>query len=130
MFTTDQIRTAHGRVKSGADFPAYIQEIAGLGVVSYIHYVSDGSIVYHGADAYSTTAAARWETVPVTPHGDREALARALAIHQQGGTDYLNFCRQAAAAGVWQWTVDIPRSLCTYYDRSGNELLAETIPRP
>ncbi len=27
MFTVEQIKTAHSKVKSGADFPAYIQDI-------------------------------------------------------------------------------------------------------
>lgn len=32
MFTVEQIKTAHSKVKSGADFPAYIQDIKKLGV--------------------------------------------------------------------------------------------------
>jgi hypothetical protein len=35
MFTVEQIRAAHNKVKSGADFPAYIQEIKALGVSQY-----------------------------------------------------------------------------------------------
>jgi len=35
MFTVEQIESAHGKVKSGADFPNYIQEIKKLGVVSF-----------------------------------------------------------------------------------------------
>lgn len=27
MFTLDQIKAAHNKVKSGADFPAYIQDL-------------------------------------------------------------------------------------------------------
>jgi hypothetical protein len=32
MFAVEQIKTAHSKVKSGADFPAYIQDIKKLGV--------------------------------------------------------------------------------------------------
>lgn len=32
MFTIQQIKDAHSKVKSGADFPAYIQDIKKLGV--------------------------------------------------------------------------------------------------
>lgn len=35
MFTAEQIKTAHRKVKSGADFPAYIKEIKVLGVTHY-----------------------------------------------------------------------------------------------
>ncbi len=42
MFTVEQIKTAHSKVKSGADFPAYIQDINKLGVASYETFVTDG----------------------------------------------------------------------------------------
>ena len=32
MFTVEQIKAAHSKVKSGADFPSYIKEIKSLGV--------------------------------------------------------------------------------------------------
>jgi hypothetical protein len=32
MFTIEQIKQAHNKVKSGADFPKYIQEIKKLGM--------------------------------------------------------------------------------------------------
>lgn len=32
MFTVEQIEEAHSKVKSGTDFPNYIQEIKNLGV--------------------------------------------------------------------------------------------------
>jgi Protein of unknown function (DUF1398) len=35
MFKVEQIKAAHGKVKSGADFPSYIREIKVLGVTSY-----------------------------------------------------------------------------------------------
>ena len=42
MFTAEQIKAAHGKVKSGADFPSYIKEIKGLGVTHYEAYITDG----------------------------------------------------------------------------------------
>ena len=32
MFTIQQIKDAHSKVKSGADFPKYMQDIIALGV--------------------------------------------------------------------------------------------------
>ena len=32
MFTAEEVKTAHSKVKSGADFPAYIQEIKKWGL--------------------------------------------------------------------------------------------------
>ena len=39
MFTAEQIKAAHSKVKSGADFPGYIKEIKALGVTHYEAYV-------------------------------------------------------------------------------------------
>lgn len=46
----DQIKTAHARVKSGADFPAYVQELKSMGMSWYDLYVSDGHAVYTGPE--------------------------------------------------------------------------------
>jgi len=45
MFTLNQVKQAHSKVKSGADFPAYIVAIKTLGVVYYQTYVTDGHFV-------------------------------------------------------------------------------------
>lgn len=53
MFTVEQIKAAHSKVKSGADFPSYIREIKALGVTHYEAYVTDGHIDYHGSQNYT-----------------------------------------------------------------------------
>jgi len=58
MFTVKQITTAHRKVKSGADFPAYIKEIKQLGVTNYETFVSDGHTHYSGTNDYEITAPA------------------------------------------------------------------------
>lgn len=127
-FTIEQIKAAHSKVKSGADFPAYVQEMRGLGISSYEHYVSDGHIRYYGKDGFRLSADAKWAPVQIAPTGSEAALKQALAIHQQGKTDYPTFCRQAAEAGVELWTVDMQEMACTYYDKAGNKMLVERIP--
>lgn len=41
MFTVTQIKEAHSKVKSGADFPKYIQEIKGFGVIGFTTWVKE-----------------------------------------------------------------------------------------
>ena len=41
MFTVEQIKAAHSKVKSGADFPKYIRDIKLLGVTAYETWVVD-----------------------------------------------------------------------------------------
>ena len=48
MFTLDQIGKAHSKVKSGADFPQYIQDLIKIGVIHYSTFVSDGHTIFFG----------------------------------------------------------------------------------
>jgi len=128
MFTLDQIIAAHAKVKSGADFPAYIQEMRLLGVQSYEHFAADGHIQYYGAHGFTMAADAKWPALEIAETGSAEKLKHALFIHQQGQTDYPTFCSQSAEAGVEKWTVDMIKMTCTYYDKASNEILVEAIP--
>lgn len=128
MFTLQQIKDAHSKVRSGADFPGYIRDIKGLGVLSYTSYVSDGHSEFYGTPPYKVTSEAKDEILSISDTANTKALEEALSIHQQGETDYLTFCKQAAAAGVEKWVVDISEMTCTYFDKDDNELVKELIP--
>lgn len=126
MFTIDQIKAAHSRVKSGADFPRYISDLRDLGVRRYINYVSDGRTDYDGDNNAWGPPKYESKTIAVCP--DIENLKAALKIHQAGGSDYPTFCSQAAEYGVNTWIVDIESMTCTYFDKSNKPMLEEKIP--
>jgi uncharacterized protein YbcV (DUF1398 family) len=128
MFSIEQIKQAHSKVKSGADFPGYIQELRALGVMSYDNYVTDGTTKYFGANNFTIMGSAKYPAIEISPSGSESELALALAVHQAGGTDYLTFCKQAATFGVEKWTVDIGKMTCVYFDESGREMISEKIP--
>ena len=52
IFELKEIKEAQSKVKSGADFPNYIQELIKLGVKKYETYVHDGHSLYFGEDNY------------------------------------------------------------------------------
>ena len=127
MFTIEQIKAAHSKVKSGADFPRYVQDLIQLGVVHYDNYVADGHIEYKGADNYRITAEHKYAPIEIPDTSNNEQFMAYLKLHQQGGTDYPSFCRHAAETGVEKWTVDMVAMTCTYYDMTGNMMLEENI---
>ncbi len=130
MFTIEQIQTIHSKVKSGADFPRYIQELIQLGIRNYTIYVDNGRTVYSGKNNFTISSEAQYPLLEVGLEGDKQKLEHILKIHQQGLTDYPTFCRQAAEAGVEKWTVDMEQMTCAYYDKQGNMLVIENIPNP
>jgi uncharacterized protein YbcV (DUF1398 family) len=128
MFTIQQIQEAHSNVKSGADFPTYIQDLKKLGVHSFVTYVVDSHTEYWGENNYHTASTARYANLNIADEGNKEQFINYLKIHQQGATDYITFCNHCAETGIEKWIVDIEKLTCTYYDLAGNEILAELIP--
>ncbi len=129
MFTVEQIKAAHSKVKSGADFPSYIKEIKELGVTHYEAYVGDGHIAYHGTKNYSATVPEKYESLIIADKAKIEEFKAELIAHQQGKTDYLTFIKMCAETGIEKWEVRIDKMTCTYFDKSGNEILEEQIPQ-
>jgi uncharacterized protein YbcV (DUF1398 family) len=128
MFTVEQIKTAHGKVKSGADFPAYIREIKELGVMYYEAYVTDGHINYHGANDYTANVPAKYEPLVIADTSKNEEFKAELLAHQQGKTDFLMFIKMYALFGIEKWANCMDNMTCTYYDKAGNKILVEVFP--
>ena len=129
MFTVEQIKAAHSKVKSGADFPAYIQDIKKTGVTFYETFVTDGHTDYFGANNYKATIPAKYEALTIADISNADNFKADLKAHQQGETDYLTFIRMCARFGIEKWEVRMDKMTCTYYDKAGNEILVEQIPQ-
>ncbi|MFD0795243.1 DUF1398 domain-containing protein [Mucilaginibacter litoreus] len=129
MFTLQQMQTAHGKVKTGADFPKYVQEIKSLGLLHYTFKVADGCTVYTGVNGYEISSPPKYALKTIYGQCNAEVLYYNISMHQQGHSDFLTFCSQAAACGVECWVVDTQTMLCTYYNNSGEAMLSEPIPQ-
>jgi uncharacterized protein YbcV (DUF1398 family) len=129
MFTIEQIKTAHSKVKSGADFPAYIQDIKKLGVLFYESFVSDGHTDYYGASGFKTSSAAKYDALKISKSPNLEQFKADIKAHQQGKTDYPTFCNDCAKSGIEKWAVRMDEMTCTYFDTAGHEVLVEQIPK-
>lgn len=129
MFTIEQIHEAFGKVKSGADFPQFVQDLKALGVTHYDNFVADGQTKYYGTEDFSLDGEAKYPKIKVNDDSSSEKLKHAISIHQQGQTDYPTFCKQASEAGVEKWTTHTIEMTVTYLDRQGNKLTIEPIPQ-
>ena len=128
MFTIEDIKSAHAKVQSGADFPQYVRELMQLGVQSYETFVTDGRTNYFGANGFVIESDAKYHNLEIADQPDREAFVRDLKAHQQGHTDYPTFCADCAKSGVEKWMVSLHEKTCTYFDRLNHEVLQEQIP--
>lgn len=128
LFTIDQIQTAHSKVRSGADFPAFFEEIKQLGVTSYESFVSDGHTNYFGAGDSRISSTAKYNTLSIAEICTPEQFKSDLTAHQLGKTDYPTFCKDCAKSGIEKWIISMDKMTCTYFDKIGKEVLVERIP--
>ena len=130
MFTIEQIHEAFGKVKSGADFPQFVQNLKQIGVTHYDNFVSDGRTKYYGKDGFTVNGESKYPIMEVNDISSSGDLKHTILVHQQGQTDYPTFCEQAAKAGVEKWTTHMIEMTVTYFDKKGNILTVEPIPEP
>lgn len=130
MFQLKDIKEAHSKVKSGADFPAYIQTLIKLGVKKYDTYVSDGHSIFFGDANYQLISEPKYSKLTIANISDKERFKYYLKSHQRGQTDYSTFCNHSAETGVEKWTVDMDDMTCIYYDKAKSKMLEEKIPTP
>ncbi|MFV0541692.1 MAG: DUF1398 domain-containing protein [Aestuariibaculum sp.] len=128
MFTVAQIEAAHEQVKSGADFPKYIQDIKQLGVKAFETWVFDSHTEYFGTDGFKTASNGKYQDLKIADTLNTDAFKNYLKMHQQGKTDYVTFCQHCAETGVEKWKVDLSQLTCTYFDKADNKILVEQIP--
>jgi uncharacterized protein YbcV (DUF1398 family) len=128
MFTVEQIKAAHSKVKSGADFPKYIQDIKQLGVHAFETWVIDSYTEYFGRDEYQVKSEPMYKNLVIAGKSDKSKFTEYLKIHQQGKTDYNTFCRHCAGSGIEKWFASLNEMTCTYFDKAGNKVLVEKIP--
>lgn len=127
-FTLDQVQVAYAKVKSGADFPRYVQDLKDMGMAGYTIEVSTGKTTYSDTEGAMMATDVAYETLPLNEILNKEQFAQRLKLHQQGGTDYPTFCKDCTDNGVAGWLLDFEQMTCTYFDAQGNDVLKEQIP--
>lgn len=130
MFTIDQIHQAFSKVKSGTDFPQFVQDLKLIGVTHYDNYVADGRTLYYGTNDFVVFGNPKYPSITIGAESSADSLKHAISIHQKGQTDYATFCNQAANAGVEKWTTNMIDMTVSYLDKAGNKLTVESIPQP
>lgn len=128
MFTLEQIKQAHDKVQTGADFSNYIQDLISLGVKGYDTNVNVGRVAYYGANEYEVSTDKKYDEIKIASTANKERFIEFLVMHQDGQTDYFTFCQQAAQSGIAKWRVDIIKMTCTYFTAQDDAILVEKIP--
>ena len=127
MFTIEQIEELHGRLGSAQTLADYVRSLAGIGVLRYDSYVSDGHSEYFGHDGHRVISPPLHDQLSIALDSDRKAFLDHLSRHESGESSYLEMSRGLADSGVRGWTVDTHAMTMTFHDQSGEVLLTEHI---
>lgn len=127
MFTIQQIDDVHDRLGSAETLAQYLRALNAIGVETSDSFVADGHSEYFGKGGRKVVSAPAHEKLAIAGTANRECLLEQLRLHSQGQTSYLEMSKGLAASGVEKWTFDMIEMTIAYYDRTGNEMLVETI---
>lgn len=128
MFTLEQIKEAQSKITGGKSFPQYIQDLKKIGLIGFTTWVKDSHSDYYGKDNFQISSPGIYNELKISVESNGEQFKHCLKIHQQGETDYIQFCQHCAETGIEKWIVSIEKMTCTYFDLSGKEILVEKIP--
>ena len=128
MFTLAQIEAAHSNVESGKGFPAFAKAVQEMGVLTFETFVEDGSTIYKGNDDSQATSPQQYAPLLIYGIVNPTKFLADLRNHQQGNTDFFQFCKDCADSGIFKWIVDLEAKTCTYYDCEGTSIFEEQIP--
>ena len=126
MFTLEQINDLHDRLGRAETLAAYLRGLRAIGVVCVDSYLADGHAEFFGG-GHSVVSPPAHHQLAVAETGDREEFLRHLKLHEQGKTSYVEMSEGLARSGIEKWTMDTGTLTVTYYDKAGNEMLAERV---
>lgn len=127
MFTLEQINAIHDALGNAESLAQYVKALSALGVETYDSYIMDGHSEYVGKNGHTIISPPTHEMIMIADTSNKEQFLKHLDLHNQGKTSYLEMSKGLADSGIEKWTVDTKNMMMTFYDKLGNEMLAETI---
>lgn len=129
MFTLEQIREIGNEgVEKGWSYPQIFDALKAIGVERYETNVLTHEIKYvGGGTSLLMPAPDGWERLSAPSDFNLAALKTALKRVQSKETDYPQFLREIAAAGVPFYRVDMKPRTVTYHGPGKNKLV-ESVP--
>ena len=127
MFTLEQINAIHDTLGNAESLAQYVKALRALGVETYDSYIMDGHSEYVGKHGHTIISPPTHEMITIADTSNKEQFLKHLDLHNQGKTSYVEMSKGLAESGIEKWTVDTTNVTMTFYDKLGNEMLAETI---
>ncbi len=127
MFTLEQIDDIHSKFGKMDMLEQYLKALNVIGVCKVDSFLRDGHSEYLGEDGFTLASPPAHDILEVATASNASELLEQLRLHKQHKTNYLQMSKGLASSGVEKWTFDTNAMTLTYFDKTGNEMLIETI---
>lgn len=126
-FTIDQINDIHDRLGNAETLAAYVGALKAIGIEKYDTYLTDGHSEYFGVQGHKVISPPHHDKLSIAETSSKENFLKHLKLHEQGKTSYVEMSQGLAESGIEKWTVDTRLMTMIFYDKTGSEMLVETI---
>ena len=126
-FTIEQINDIHDRLGNANTLADYVRALKAIGIEKYDSYLTDGHSEYFGAQGHKVISPPHHDKLSIAATSSKEKFLKHLKLHEQGKTSYVEMSQGLAESGIEKWTVDTSQMTMIFYDKSGYEMLVETI---
>jgi uncharacterized protein YbcV (DUF1398 family) len=110
-------------------FPKTFKLLKDAGVSSYEVMTSKHQIIYYdGKQTYQEPPPKEFSSLEIAADFSLEDLKKALKNVQTGQTNYEEFLKEIAQAGIHHYRVDMASHTVTYYGAKSGEEYAEVVP--
>jgi uncharacterized protein YbcV (DUF1398 family) len=126
-FSIASIQEAH-KLYTGPDFPKLIKEFKAMGMVTNIFNLETGIVTYINRSGETLENTGIKVDFDICEAGKFDEAIFALQRNQKGESDFYTFCNEVAKAGVYKWVSDLDEMTCTYFDKTEQVIILESIP--
>jgi uncharacterized protein YbcV (DUF1398 family) len=126
-FTIEQINDIHDRLGNANTLADYVRALKAIGIDKYDSYLTDGHSEYFGKHGHKVSSPPHHDKLSIAETSSKENFLKHLKLHEQGKTSYVEMSQGLADSGIEKWTVDTSQMTMIFYDKSGSEMLVETI---
>lgn len=113
----------------GLSYPEYVQKLKEIGVANYEVRVENHNRKFTSQNGEELLLTGDLPVVECADNFNLEAVKEAVRRTQQGLTDYPNFLREIAAAGVHNYLADLGAMKILYLGVNASDLYTEVIPK-
>jgi uncharacterized protein YbcV (DUF1398 family) len=127
---TSQLIADIKQESAGQPYPVYAKKLREAGIDQYEVNIEVPAVTFRQHNGEEIRMSESWSGIRCEDTFEQEDVKKALERVQLGITDYVDFLKEIAAAGVHTYLADLTGMKVIYRGMGAGESYTETIPEP